>query len=95
MACWRGILETGEGQKAKGEKSLPLCNYSANPKTRKSLRACPPLLMDDCKDAGGRATQEQLPRGLGRGELNKHLALFDSPHPTLSRWRGIVVLRAE
>jgi len=51
--------------------------------------------MDDCKDAGGRATQEQLPRGLGREELNKHLALFDSPHPTLSRWRWIVELRAE
>jgi len=27
-----------------------------------------PLLLDDCMDAGGRATQEQLPRGLGWGE---------------------------
>jgi hypothetical protein len=27
--------------------------------------------------------------------LNKHLAFLIPPHPTLSRWRGIVVLLAE
>ena len=61
---------------------------------------------------------EQLPRGLGRGELYKRLSFLIPPHPTqcfrailpgtlralmrpnplpadLSRWRGIVVLRAD
>ena len=33
-------------------------NYSAR-------SANSPLQRDDCMDAGGRATQEQLPRGLG------------------------------
>ncbi|MDH5458888.1 MAG: hypothetical protein OEY26_09245, partial [Nitrospinota bacterium] len=28
----------------------------------------PLSLRDDCRDAGGRATQEQLPRGPGRGD---------------------------
>ena len=35
-------------------------------KTMRCNSAKLPLLLDDCMDAGGRATQEQLPRGLVR-----------------------------
>jgi hypothetical protein len=31
----------------------------------------------------------------GVRRIKQIFSFFDSPHPTLSRWRGIVVLRAE
>jgi hypothetical protein len=37
-----------------------------------------PLRPDDCTDAGGRATQERLPRGLGRGDLKKQQCYINS-----------------
>ena len=35
---------------------------------------------------------EHLPRALGRGELNKRLAIFDSPTPSAALRTGFVVL---
>ena len=34
-------------------------------------------------DAGGRATQEQLPRGLGEGDLNLESRPLYSPHHSI------------
>jgi hypothetical protein len=32
---------------------------------------------------------------MGERKIKRAFSIFDSPHPTLSRWRGVVVLRAD